>query len=746
LLGFVDMANKRTKNKIDGEKQMRRSYRLLTSACTLALATGAFCTPGLAQTGSTPTSSKSAKTYEDTLETITVTATKGKAEVLQKVPMAVQVFGGEQLKDMHIESIGDLVTSIPGLVEGQRQSAASSSYNIRGAGGSNANGDSPVGYYLDDVPFIVTNFGVAPPVRFFDINRVEVLRGPQGTLYGQGSSGGVFVFHTRDPNLESFEYMGEAVGSQTNGSGSFNYELSGAVSLPVIDDKLGVRVSGGLSYNPGWADAYYGDYDGTPDKKNVNSVKNNDIRVVALYKPLQNLSIKAQYWRFSPRQQYTGFLASVDPAFYEDTAGQPSYADGSFELMSATAVLDLPNFTITSATSRTTGKFGIYIPIAPAGFFSSEFYPSMLAEEIRANSTGDGPLHWVVGGQYQDGQGPQANVLSIGAPPYVYVNADNNTLTKNYAIFGEVSYDLFGGKLVPLVGLREYYDDRSFADAASTQSIGTNVLTYRATLNWLPTDTLTVFATTSTGFRAGIVQSAAQVASLQLNGIPAKVVLDPEYSTNYEIGLRWSTDDRSLSANLNFYLSKFSGMQTSVTGGVDGVDGFANFGKGTSKGIDYELNWRTPLQGLILSFVGNINGQTFGAIDPNIAAVLPANSPLKEGGRLVNSVLYNYRIAASYDTEITGDVTGYGNISYARTGNRFVAPNADTGLSSADPYFGINLMLGIRYDRYDVSLFGTNLTDERGPTIGTSLSTINTRGGAVITPRTIGLRLRINSQ
>ena len=153
---------------------MRRPVGLLTSACVLAFTAGAISVPIFAQTDNAP--SKNDKATTGTIETVVVTATKGKAEALQKVPMAVQVFGAEQLKDQHIESIADLASSIPGLVEGQRQSAASSSYNIRGAGGSNANGDSPVGYYLDDVPFIVTNFGVAPPVRFFDINRVEVLR------------------------------------------------------------------------------------------------------------------------------------------------------------------------------------------------------------------------------------------------------------------------------------------------------------------------------------------------------------------------------------------------------------------------------------------------------------------------------------------------------------------------------------------------------------------------------------------
>jgi iron complex outermembrane recepter protein len=718
---------------------MHRPIGLLTSVCTVALAAVFLSAPVFAQADNAKKSA--GKAAAETLETVTVTATKGKAEAVQKVPMAVQVFSAEQLKDQNIQDISDLVSSIPGIVEGQRQSAASASYNIRGAGGSNANGDSPVGYYLDDVPFIVTNFGIAPPVRFFDISRVEVLRGPQGTLYGQGSSGGVFVFHTRDPNLSNFEYMGEVVGSQTKGADGLNYELSGAVSVPVVDNRLGIRVSGGLSYNPGWADEYYGAYDGTPDRKGVNSMKNNDIRVVALFKPLENLTIRTQYWRFSPRQQFTGFLASAEPAFYENTVGQPSFSNGSFELWSATATLDLQDFTITSATSRTTGNFGINIPISPAGLFSSEFFPSMLAEEIRAYSTGDGPLHWVIGGQYQDGQGPQSNLLSI-PPSGVYVNADNNTLTKNYAAFGEVSYDLFGGKLVPLFGLREYYDDRSFADASSTQSIGKNVVTYRGTLTWLPSDELTVFATTSTGFRAGIVQSQAQVESLKLNNIPAAVVLNPENSTNYEIGLRWRTEDRSLSVDLNFYLSKFSGMQTSVPGGISGVDGFANFGKATSKGIDYEINWRTPLQGLVLSLVGNFNGQNFDTVDPIIEAAVPS---LRPGGRLVNSILYNYRIGASYDTSITDDVIGYTNFSYSKSGNRYVTPDSTTGISSADPYFGINSTIGIRYDRYDVSLFGTNLTDERGPMIGTSLSTINTRGGAAITPRTIGLRLRMNS-
>ena len=163
---------------------------------------------------------------------IVVTAQKTGAQSLQEVPLAIQAFDGEELKARNITSIGDLVSSVPGAQEGFRQSNASRFYNLRG--NVTQNGDSPIGYYLDETPFIVTNFGIAPPVRFIDIERVEVLRGPQGTLYGQGSSGGVFIFHTRDPDLNEIEYAFEAEASKTREAGSLNYGSAGALSVPPI--------------------------------------------------------------------------------------------------------------------------------------------------------------------------------------------------------------------------------------------------------------------------------------------------------------------------------------------------------------------------------------------------------------------------------------------------------------------------------------------------------------------------------
>jgi iron complex outermembrane recepter protein len=666
------------------------------------------------------------------LEEVVVSAQKSGVQSLQSVPLAIQAFSGEELKDKNITTIGDLVSAIPGAFEGQRQSAASRSYNLRGAGGSNANGDSPIGYYLDDVPFIVTNFGIAPPVRFLDLQRVEVLRGPQGTLYGQGSSGGVFIFRTRDPDLHDFKFIGEAELGSTKGADSANYGVSGAVSIPLMQDRLAVRISGGRSKNPGWADAYFGPFDGTPDQKGVNDVRNDDIRVAALFKPTDNITLHAQYWSFRPRQDFTGFTASVDPPYFANTAGQDSFANGDFHLWSFTGNFDFDGFSITSATSDLKGNFGINIPLSPSGFFSSQFFPKMFAQEVRANSTGSGPLHWVVGASYQDGQGPQANQLQL---PAFAINADNNTITRNHAVFGEISYDLLDGKVVPLVGLRRYHDKRTFEDATSSLPSTKDVNTWRVNLSWLPTNDLTLFVTAATGFRAGIVQSQVQVQSLQMAGVPTGVALDPETSKNYEAGIKWRSPDRSLSAGLNLYKTKYKDLQTNTPGAINGVNGFSNFGDATSQGIDYELRWRTPVEGVSLGLVGNINRSEFDRVAPAVQSALPLFRP---GSRLVNSIEENYRFDLAYSGQFTTAVEGFGNISYGRNGDRLQS----TGIY-AQAYGVVNATLGVRLGHYEVALTADNLTDERGPTF---IGTTGPNSGSGPTPRTIGVRFRADFQ
>lgn len=695
--------------------------RFHTAVASCALAT-VLALPAAAQTASTDSETASNATDE-----VVVTAQKGGEQVLQKVPLAIQAFDGEELKERNISSIGDLVSNVPGAFEGFRQSNASRFYNLRGS--VTQNGDSPIGYYLDDAPFIVTNFGIAPPVRFLDIDRVEVLRGPQGTLYGQGSSGGVFIFRTRDPDLKNFRYAFEAEASQTRGAEGLNYGAAAAISVPIVKDLLAVRVSGGFSRDAGWADAYFGPYDGTPDQKGVNDARNDDIRVVALFHPADNVNIRAQYWKFRPRQDFTGFTASVKPPYFQNTAGQQGFSNGDFTLYTLTATVDFDAFTITSATSQLDAEFGINIPLSPAGSFSSQFLPSMFAQELRLNSNGSGPFKWLVGASYQNGSGPQENTLTL---PGLVINADNDTLTENYAFFGEVRYELFDGKLVPLVGLRQYHDDRAYADAAETLPRTEDVTTWRVNLSYLPTDDLTMFVSASTGFRPGIVQSKVQVQSVTAAGVPTGVVLQPESSTNYEFGLKWRSADRSLNVGLNLYQLEYTNLQTSVDGFIDNVDGFANFGDAKTKGIDLELRWKTPLKGFDLGFVGNFNDSKYTRVNPVVAAAQPL---LRPGSRLTNTLANNFRIDAGYNGEIANNLTLFGNLSLSHSGDRL----QNNGIT-APAYNVMALTLGVRRGDYELALIANNLTDQRGPTF---VGTDGPLSGSGPTPRTIGLRFRV---
>jgi len=186
---------------------------------------------------------------------------------------------------------------------------------------------------------------------------------------------------------------------------------------------------------------------------------------------------------------------------------------------------------------------------------------------------------------------------------------------------------------------------------------------------------------------------------------------------------------------LNLYQTKYKDMQTNTPGAISGVNGFSNFGDATSKGMDYEVRWRTPLTGITLGLVGNINKAKYDSVAPAVQQALPLFTP---GSRLVNSILENYRFDVGFNGHLFQSVEGFGNVSYARVGNRLQS----SGLY-AEPYGLYNATLGVRVGRYEVALIGNNLTDERGPTF---IGTTGPNSGQGPTPRTVGLRIRADFQ
>jgi iron complex outermembrane recepter protein len=664
---------------------------------------------------------------------IVVTATKQGAQSLIDVPLAIQAFGGEQLEQRGIRETTDLISAIPGASSGEQVGSVLKTITLRGVGAAGGVGDSPIGYYIDNVPFSVPNFPLAPPLRFVDIERVEVLRGPQGTLYGQGSAGGTIIYHTRDPNLSRIEARGEASLGTTADASNLNYGVSGAVSLPLVKDKLAIRISGGYDKRAGYIDVY----SATPTtgpllEKDANNITNKDIRAVLLWEPSDALTVRLQAAHWEPRQNYTQSINSLSPPQQWFSGTTRGYERGNFDLYSLAVDYDAGSVAISSSTSYLDAKFGYLVgqsfgPLGTGTLFNG-YDASSFAQELQIRSNGDSPFHWLVGGFYQDAKA----LFSFDAA--VTALTIDDTRTENYSAFGEVSYDLFGGKVVPLVGVRYFKDNRSFDAASLLTGAGSgqtkpDKVTWRANISFFPSDNFTAFATISTGFRSGITQTPFQASLIELSGIPSATALDPDSLTNYEAGLKAKLADGALQLGLNVYRIDFKDLQFSLT--PFSISAFANVGKAKTTGIDLELRWQTPIDGLNLGAVANWNDSKFGEVFPSVTASLPN---IAQGERLTSTAKYNYRFDADFERAVGDNLKFFWNGSAARTSSRVMYDGYVV------PAFSLyNASLGLRSDRWEVSLFGENLADERGPNF-----VRNSLLFAGPTPRTFGLRLRAN--
>ena len=193
----------------------------------------------------------SAVAQETLIEEIVVTAQK-REQAITDVPMSVQALSGDELRENGIDSLPDLVKFVPGASVVSSAAPGYETIILRGIA-SGTTGDATVGYYIDDVAFGVTNLQIAPPNNMYDLERVEVLRGPQGTLYGQGSMGGSVKLITAQPDTEEFSSRFRLGGRDVD-DGDSGYNFDGVVNVPVSEN-FAFRISGGVEKAPGWIDS-----------------------------------------------------------------------------------------------------------------------------------------------------------------------------------------------------------------------------------------------------------------------------------------------------------------------------------------------------------------------------------------------------------------------------------------------------------------------------------------------------------
>ena len=471
------------------------------------------------------------------LQEIVVTAEKRESTV-QKTPISITAISGADLQASGLSDFTSVAQQVPG-VSFKTSGPGQTEFEMRGL--TSTGGESPtVGFYLDDAvltPAAMAQNGktVIDP-SLFDLSRVEVLRGPQGTLYGAGSMGGTIKLVTNQPDPHAFGANVEVIGSDTTGSGGFNHTENVMLNIPLMQDVVALRLVGTDKYIDGWIDRKVvspfpvevnnsmarGDVAGAPvaqDIRHSNTERLQAGRASLLIQPTDRLSITAGFMHQSLTQDGPNTIDSppLNEVHYQPFDVAEPFED-KFDLYSLTGKYNFDSFQLVSATaywdrqqnqtqdiSEAMQDYigGFFGPPASwpfsstgtvteagntwfglgAGTITEDDYTRQFSEELRLASTGSGPLQWLAGGYYS----------SFGATSHVYsfypltnngFNADfgTNNLADNhrkvdidqYAAFGEVSY-MLPANFKASLGARYYqYHSNSVTSVSGVSANGTS--------------------------------------------------------------------------------------------------------------------------------------------------------------------------------------------------------------------------------------------------------------------------------
>lgn len=467
---------------------------------------------------------------------IVVTAQK-RASTVQSTPISITAVGQAELQARGVVNFSSLAQSTPGV---SLKSEGPSQTELELRGMTSSGGNSPtVGFYLDDVPLTAPssaqNGKVVIDPNVYDLARVEVLRGPQGTLYGAGSMGGTIRLITNQPDTREIAASGQAILSGTQGGG-FNHVENAMVNLPIVKDRLAIRLVGSESTTSGWIDrvvaspfpltstdgSVRGDVADAPVTKryrNANSDREVTLRGTILWKPLDELTITPSI--FFQHNKQDGISAyDSDPgtmAHYQPfDVAEPdtdriiifnntiNYDAGPVTITSATAYwkrrskqqedasedFNNVNTGVTYAANNGLPNPGYYGPTGSGLVYGQENDPShQLSEEVRVASRGGGKLTWLVGAYYSD-FGSTWNFAGTSQNPYAYLDLGtfdrattphwfdvySPTTLKQYAVFGDATY-AFTPQLKANVGLRYYSYNYRYSSSISGWGSGLGAAT-----------------------------------------------------------------------------------------------------------------------------------------------------------------------------------------------------------------------------------------------------------------------------
>jgi iron complex outermembrane recepter protein len=753
----------------------------LAGTCALAAAGPAF---GQSTNAPGPNGQALPAQAQSDQNAIIITAEK-RPQVLIDVPQSVTVVSGQTLEQQHANSIQDYLKLVPGLQLDQSR-PGEGRLILRGV---NTGGvASAVSVYVDETPFgsssgLVNGAVLAGDFDTFDLNRIEVLRGPQGTLYGASSLGGVLRFVTNAPSTAGFEARGRA-GIESVSDGDLGYTADAVLNVP-LSPTIAVRASGNYRKDPGFIDSI--GTGGSDHAKNINGDRSFGGRASLLFQPSPAASIRLS----AIAQNIDADAPSIieaDPVTLRPLHGLsqsqfvPQFSNLHYRIYNGTGNFDLGFASLTTSTSYETQKqreridftfalsplleFGFGLP--PNEFFEAQDTNlKKFTQEVRLSSQTH-LLDWLVGAYYTNETGlidqnfvavQPGTLTSIDVLPILHTTLGSASVVSKYrelagfanaTIHFTPQFDLdLGGRYSHNKQSAHEITDGALAGGHVDFPVARsseNVFTYSVAPKFKPNKNMSIYARVAKGFRPG-----------GPNVLPAGVPIPPDVPTifhsdsviSYEAGIKTESSDHRFSLDADAFHIDWKNIQIFTV--VSGFGVNANGKTAKSDGVELNAGFR-PLPGLDLSVNGAYTN-----------ARLTADTPPTVGGRNGDQLPFTPKFSAAlngdYHWQIAPATRAHVGASLRHLSGQTATFDSDFVASfgrqrHVRPYNVIDVFAGVDFGRFDLEAYVKNLGNSHGVTSVTGLTVFGGSpdtgfplfpagaiGTGIIRPRTIGLSL-----
>lgn len=725
----------------------------------------ALTAPALAQTSAPPPSdNETDPSYGD----IIVTAGK-RIERLSEVGGAISALSGDTLRELNANSVQDYLGFTPGVSLSSYGRPGQTEISIRGIASQSVGPAAAI--YVDEIPFGQSSnesqgSAYAPDIDPADLERVEVLKGPQGTLYGASSLGGLLKFVTRAPSLTDTSVEAGMEMSKVE-KGGWGAKVRASGTTPLIRDVVGLRLSGFYRLDPGFVDNV------TLGRRDVNRGRAWQTRAALLIKPMEDLEIKLgallQNTRGDSMNEVDFNLAPDMPPPFTPYFGdlqnsryieQPSHVNN--RVYSAEVHYDFGFANLVSATGLTrqriarvldvTRSYGLrygYLGVVPGGGrtidLAARYNVNKFTQEVRLQSAQNKQFEWAVGGFYQHETSDTLSIATAregdgsmlaspnGRPAY---SAGQNSLREyagfvNATVYITPTLDLSGGYRHSRI---EQSNDKQTTGivfnraqpdlvVSRTDPAEDSVDTYSAAVRWRPSSALLLYARAASGYRPG--------GSRTLPPAGVAAGLDPTYTSDsvwsYEVGAKAKAFDGRVTLDVDLYQLDWSDIQNLAL--VEDFFVQSNAGKARVRGIETELQMQ-PVDPLTLAASFAYTDAIF--TEGNDGLGIVAGDRLSGVARYTASLRGEYRhpIGGAWEAFISADA-------------RYRSSMVDAAGLQLPDHTLVGLRIGAETPDVRLNLFVQNLTDSRallGNTIGLPRPGVS-YSVAVAQPRTVGISL-----